>query len=125
MIDKLFKITENTDFPVKENGQDFVISANTLLRNIQLLLGQATTRQTEQTQQDILTRLGEVEKLLKYCLSRSNESHTLAQTSYNFNTRVWDKTLENSSEVAKLKIENKRILQRLNNIDKQFERLGL
>ena len=35
MIDKLFKITENTDFPVKENGQDFVISANTLLRNIQ------------------------------------------------------------------------------------------
>lgn len=125
MTDKLFKITENTDFPVKENGNDFVISANTLLRNIQLLLGQANTRQTEQAQQNILTRLGEVEKLLKYCLSRSSESHTLSQTSYNFNTRVWDKTLENSNDIAKLKIENKRILQRLNDIDKQFERLGL
>lgn len=122
MTHSLYKITEKTEFPIIEDNQEFVISANTLLRNIQLLLGQATTRQFENNQKDILCQLSNIEQKLQYCLCKSKKADSLAESNQIFNNKIWERTSINNSNIGDLQVKVEDVLKRLEVIETKLNK---
>ena len=121
-MSEIYKISNSTKFPVEDNGQKVLISANTLLRNIELILDKATEKDLKENQQTLFTGLDKVQKVLNECMSKMSKALALSESSNNFNNKIWDQVISNSERVNKLEADNKNLQQRLHNIENKLNR---
>lgn len=124
-MNQTYKISESTKFPIIDNGQEFVISANTLLHNIQLILDTDKSRKIQESQHKILSALEETSKDMQYCIKKSTEAQSMAKTSYNWSDKIYDTVVMLVNKVSKLEKDNKSLEERLYYLEHHQENLDL